>query len=172
MATVTAQKVADIVRDAGGVIVGRTRLQKVSYLLVATGLEDGLPFIYKHYGPYCEPLANSARDADLLGLVTEEEHAASWGGTYSIYRVNGGVSNQQATSRQQLAFEAANADAIVLELAATAVFLKKEEAVSDPWSETERRKPEKATPERVAEAKALLQRLDAIPVPQRLPQVF
>jgi hypothetical protein len=31
------QKVADIIRDAGGKIVGRTRLQKIGYLLELLG---------------------------------------------------------------------------------------------------------------------------------------
>jgi len=33
---------------AGGRIVGRTKLQKIAYLLSIAGLEDGLPFVYKH----------------------------------------------------------------------------------------------------------------------------
>ena len=63
MSYANAVKVAGIVRDAGSRIVGRTRLQKVAYLLSVTGLEDGLPFVYKHYGPYSEDLATAARDA-------------------------------------------------------------------------------------------------------------
>ena len=43
-----AKKAADIVRDAGGMIVGRIRLQKLAYLLTATGLENDLPFVVRH----------------------------------------------------------------------------------------------------------------------------
>lgn len=172
MSSVIAQKVAEIVRDAGGTIIGRTKLQKVAYLLVAAGLENELPFIYKHYGPYSEALAFAARDASLLGYVNEAEQMAAWGGTYSIYRVPGAVSHNPATPRQQLASEAARADAIVLELAATAVFLRNEENIEDVWAETARRKPEKATDARIDEARALLRNLAAIQVPQPLPAVF
>lgn len=80
MSYANAVKTAAIVRDAGGRIVGRTRLQKIAYLLSITGLEDGLPFAYKHYGPYSEDLATASRDADLLGLLSETEQQASWGG--------------------------------------------------------------------------------------------
>lgn len=172
MASVAAQKVAEIVKDAGGTIIGRTKLQKVAYLLAATGLENELPFMYKHYGPYSEALAFAARDASLLGYVSEAEHVASWGGTYSVYRALGAVANVPPTPRQRLASEAARADAIVLELAATAVFLRKEEGVQDVWAETARRKPEKVTEARLSEAKALLRTLATIQVPQPLPAVF
>jgi hypothetical protein len=40
-----------IVRDAGGHIVGRTRLQKIAFMLEPAGLGGGFPFRYKHYGP-------------------------------------------------------------------------------------------------------------------------
>jgi uncharacterized protein len=37
------EKVADLVRDAGGRIVGRTRLQKLAYLLETFGSRRGVP---------------------------------------------------------------------------------------------------------------------------------
>src|ERR1700729_1170689 len=89
MSLADAIKAAQIVRDAGGRIVGRTRLQKVGYLLTVTGLESGLSFFYRHYGPFSEGLAAAARDAELLGLLHETEQQASWGGTYSTYVVSG-----------------------------------------------------------------------------------
>jgi uncharacterized protein YwgA len=62
MSNVKAKKAAGLVRDAGGRIVGRTRLQKVAYLLTVTGLEEGFAFAYKHYGPYSEELATATND--------------------------------------------------------------------------------------------------------------
>ena len=38
-----AHRAAEIVRDAGGHIVGRTRLQKIAYILEAAGLGGGFP---------------------------------------------------------------------------------------------------------------------------------
>lgn len=170
MSYANAVKIAEIVRDAGGRIVGRTRLQKVAYLLTVSGLESGLLFIYKHYGPFSQDLAAAAGDANLLGLLSETEQQASWGGTYSTYSVSEQPSPPQNTARQRLATEAAAADAIELELAATAVFLAKD-GHGDPWGETARRKPEKAASDRIDKAKALYRRLTTIDTPIPLPPI-
>lgn len=170
MSYVNAVKVAKLVRDAGGRIVGRTKLQKTAYLLCVAGLEEGLPFAYKHYGPYSEDLAAAARDADLLGLLNETEQQTTWGGTYSTYVVDEQPDPGANAARRRLAAEAASADAVELELAATAVFLALE-GHTDPWAETARRKPEKAENGRVDRAKALYRRLSAIDTPVRLPAI-
>src|SRR5690349_2175915 len=81
------ERVADIIRDAGGRIVGRTRLQKITYLLEVAGLGEGFSFEYRHYGPYSEDLASAARLAAILDYISEDEQPASWGGRYSIYTV-------------------------------------------------------------------------------------
>jgi hypothetical protein len=80
-----AHKAAAIVAAAGGKLLGRIRLQKLAYLLELVGLGEGFHFHHKHYGPYCEELALAVRDATLIGLLHEEEQAASWGGTYSVF---------------------------------------------------------------------------------------
>jgi len=165
-----ALKAAAIVRDAGGRIIGRTRLQKITYLLSVTGLEEGFTFAYKHYGPYCEELAIAAQDANLFGLLSETEHQTSWGGSYSIFEVKQASASDCSEPRRRLAKEAAKADAIELELAATAVYLWNE-GYTDPWNETARRKPEKAEGGRIEKAKALYRKLSAIETPNRLPAI-
>jgi uncharacterized protein len=165
-----ATRIAAVVRDAGGHVVGRTKLQKLTYFLVATGLERDFPFLYKHYGPYSEPVAIAARDAHLLGLIREREELANWGGTYSVFTADGQSAEDVPPSRSQLAQIAAAADAVELELAATALFLFREGHV-EAWQETERRKPEKATNGRLDRARVLYRRLSAIETPQRLPQL-
>lgn len=170
MSYAIAEKAAEIVRDAGGQIVGRTRLQKIAYLLTVTGLEKGLTFVYKHYGPYSEDLATAAHDADLLGLLNETERQASWGGTYSIYVSLLGPAHSTPAARRRVAAEAAAADAVELELAATAVFLAKE-GHSDPWGETARRKPEKAEEGRMERAKALYRKLSNVETPIPWPKI-
>lgn len=165
-------KIAAIVQDAGGRIVGRTRLQKVAYLLTVAGLESGLSFTYKHYGPFSEDVATAARLAHLLGHIQEEEHQASWGGSYSIFTT--ALAQSRATSlaevRREFVSLAAEADAIELELAATAVYLAQDGA-PDPWAETEKRKPEKAIGDHIKNAKSLLQRLRAVHTPKALPAI-
>lgn len=163
------KEVANIVRDSGGRIVGRTRLQKIAYLLTATGLDDNFQFAYKHYGPFSEQLASSAKIGALLGEVKEEQYQAAWGGTYSTYTLSDLQGLDELGARNRLASRSAMADSIELELAATAVFLHYD-GYADPWGETAQRKPEKSTPERLAGAKALLADLASIDLPRPIPQ--
>jgi uncharacterized protein YwgA len=160
--------VTSLVRDAGGKIVGRTRLQKIGYLLEVTGLGAGFPFRYKHYGPYSEELATAARDAGFLGLLTEEEAPTSWGGTYSTYSTPDKSALGSKDARARIAKLGAEADAVELELAATAAFLALS-GVPDPWQETVKRKPEKSAS--LSGAKRLYSELRRINSPKRLPEI-
>ena len=157
-----------IVRDAGGEIVGRTRLQKTAYLLEVTGLGSGVYFAYKHYGPYSEDLALSAARGVALGNLKEETQTADWGGIYSIYSVDGHKDNDVNPKRRDLATIAAKANPVALELAATAIFLSRE-GQKEPWIETKRRKPEKAAGRRLDQAKRLVSELKQIDLPKPLP---
>ena len=160
-----AVKVASIIDRAGGRIVGRTRLQKVAYLLYIAGCEESFRFSYRRFGPFSEELALAARDAHLHGLIQEVEHPATWGGVYSEYQ-----SSHRNEETNAFAAAAAASDAVALELAATAAFLKIE-GFPDPWAETERRKPEKAADNRIDQAKELYRRLSQMPTPKRLPVI-
>lgn len=171
MSDVKINEVAAIIQDAGGRIVGRTRLQKIAYLLTATGLDDSFSFSYKHYGPFSEQLASSAKFGALLGSLHERQDHASWGGTYSTYTVDEQPAKQQSSARNSLASIAVRADSIELELAATAVFLARE-GYEDPWTETAQRKPEKATDQRLESAKKLLANLAGVKVPEPIPQML
>lgn len=164
MSNIRIDEVTDIIRDAGGRIVGRTRLQKIAYLLTATGLDNSFRFSYKHYGPFSEDLASSAEFGALLGKLNERRDQAAWGGTYSTYSIDDVHGLDRTSSRHNLASVAVEADSIELELAATAVFLA-HEGYDDPWDETTQRKPEKATPARLRNARSLLARIAEIQVP-------
>lgn len=163
-------EVAGIVRDAGGNVVGRTRLQKIAYLLTVTGLDHNFHFAYKHYGPFSEQLASSAQLAALVGKLHERQDQTAWGGTYSTYWVDGADVIDRTSDRFKLASEAVKADSIELELAATAVFLSCE-GYTDAWGETARRKPEKSTQQRISNARGLLNRLKQVDVPNPLPNI-
>lgn len=165
-----AQRAAEIVRDAGGQIVGRTRLQKIAYILEAVGLGAGFPFRYKHYGPYSEQLADAAQTARIFGMLNEQETHATWGGVYSIYHSLLPPEVRVPEARLRLAQELVNADAVELELAATALFLAYER-FQDPWSETARRKPDKVEGGRLQRAHQLYQRLRSVPTPRSLPAI-
>ncbi|HRX80523.1 MAG TPA: hypothetical protein P5307_15745 [Pirellulaceae bacterium] len=165
-----AQRAAAIIDDAGGRVVGRTKLQKITYLLCAAGFEDGFEFEYRHYGPYSEGLSDAVWEARLDGIVNEEEKAAQWGGTYSIFSTVERVAHESSPEKKRLIQIAAGADSIVLELAATAVFLARKN-YPDPWDETSRRKPQKAERDRLDRAKALLAELRTVRVPTELPAI-
>lgn len=150
-----ALAVAEVVHDAGGKIVGRTRLQKIAYLLTAAGLEDRFSFEYKHYGPYSEDLSQLSGVAKLLGYISEATSSTQWGGSYSTYTESTkSPIDHSEEKRRSLAEAAAKADAVELELAATAVFLFLD-GYKDPWAETARRKPEKISDGRLARAQSL-----------------
>jgi uncharacterized protein YwgA len=155
------ENAARIVRDSGGRVIGRTKLQKMAYFLEAAGLGDGFSFNYKHYGPYSEDLSQAIELANIFGLISEQEKPASWGGTYSIYSFSGNDSSGCPDLRKQLLECAVSADAVELELAATALFLHAD-GVADAWKETCRRKPDKASSERLLKSKTLYEKLRTI----------
>ena len=165
------EKVAAIIRDAGGKIVGRTRLQKTGYLLELAGLGEGFSFEYRHYGPFSEELASAARDANALGLISEEEHQAGWGGLlFHFYDDACWTSKGRSSVADNACAQAGSASAIELELAATAAFLA-DEGSGDPWADTARFKPDKAQGGRLENAKALYSRLQQIDTPKPLPRI-
>ena len=166
------QKAAEIVRDAGGTIVGRTRLQKVGCLLELAGLGSGFKFEYHYYGPYSEALTEAVRMAEAFDLMTEKEQVASWGGTYSIFTTSPGLGTPDSNDRSRFAQEAAKIDAIELELAATAAFLAAVEGRADAWEETARRKPDKAGNGRLEKAKLAYGHLSSLKSPKPLPNIL
>lgn len=154
---ILAKKIANILKDAGGEIVGRTKLQKITYLQSLADGDDSFHFEYHHYGPYSEDLAQITSFSKALGLISEEERRAEWGGRYSIFR----LSKKKIDPVQQhhkLINTAAQADTVVLELAATAAFFAKQKE-KKPWEKTATMKREKATAKRMADAQALYSRL-------------
>ncbi|MCP1546997.1 MULTISPECIES: hypothetical protein [Methylorubrum] len=162
------EKVASIIGDAGGRVVGRTKLQKIAFILEAAGLGAGFKFEYYHYGPFSEGLAHATRDAVLAGVVTEKEQPAAWGGFYSTYEVDNREKIADNKARLEIAQIGSKANSVELELAATALYLSIEKC-PDPWEETARRKPEKSEAGRLARAKELYKELSSIETPRRLP---
>jgi uncharacterized protein len=156
-----------IVQDAGGELVGRTRLQKIAYLMQLAGFGDELDFEYRHYGPFSEDLARGMEIATAFGQVTEEEKQAAWGGKYSVFSVQTPAPTD--TKRAEFVQKAKAINAVELELAATAVFLFAVENKSDPWTETRQRKPGKAGEGRLERAKAAYETLRSLSTPRALP---
>ena len=152
-------------------LIGRTRLQKQAYLLDRCGADFGLQFIYHRYGPYCLELAGGADDAQAGRRIAIEEKLGRHGVPYAIFKSDketgypsglGKLNNDKARSLLQRMNKVSD---IILELAATIVFLRDEwdyfgKGSIDPVDETKARKPLKATDERIGKALELLHDLD------------
>jgi hypothetical protein len=165
---------ARIVQDAGGELVGRTRLQKIAFLLELAGLGDEFSFEYRHYGPYSEELAQAMEVAAALGPVREEERLADWGGRYSIYTLPDGPVGPSDPARIAIVQQAKRIDPVELELAATAAYLFSKEGIGtrgqgNPWQETRRRKPAKAANGRLESAAKAYEELRKVMTVRPLP---
>jgi hypothetical protein len=168
-------RAARIVREAGGELVGRTRLQKVVYLTQLAGFGDEFDFEYRHYGPFSEDLATGMEIAAGLHVVEEEEKRADWGGWYSIYRVTAETPAAESSARSGFIAAASKLGAVELELAATAAFLYSKEGIrppqGDPWDATRQLKPDKANNGRLELAKAAYRKLRKLQTPLKLPPI-
>ena len=74
-----AENVSDIVRLNGGIVVGKTRLQKTAYFLKSRNVGYGFNFAYHYYGPYSEELRIAAEDAAALKMIEIETRTRQFG---------------------------------------------------------------------------------------------
>ena len=156
------RNVADIVSAAGGRLVSRIRLQKIAYLLDQLGANSGFSYTYHHYGPYSRDLDSAILDAEAFSLVKEAfGRRASDGARYSIFHTTQhcDFTYLQDERLRDLVKNLASENVTVLELAATAHWLKENEKVADWESEIVRRKGSKTANGRLGEAKSLLQKI-------------
>lgn len=138
-----SDKVARLVANAGGKIVGRTRLQKISYVLEHLGLGEGFDFTYHHYGPFSESLSGAVKDADALNKISEKVELTQWGGKYSVFTTTAPADKGLPELKQKLISLMNKSDSVALELAATALFLFDEHG-ANAWNQTTALKPEKS----------------------------
>lgn len=163
-------EVVDIVATADGNVVGRTRLQKTACLLSISGLSDSFNFVYKHYGPFSQELADATEMAGLFSELNEEQRQTQWGSTFSIYSTTVKSHTEMGSARRSIIALANSADAIELELATTAAFLATQ-GFDSPWEETANRKPEKVGSGRLERAKALYIRICSVDTPVAFPPI-
>lgn len=165
-----AEMASKIIDDAGGVIVGRTKIQKIAYMLEVMGLGDGFPFAYKRFGPFSDEFGAALKSAEVFDLISEEEKPTPWGGFYSVFRSNNQNPQPSSDARAPVVGLGRDADPVELELAATAAFLALE-GYEHPWKETARRKPAKATEARVRRAGELYKQFQALDFRRNLPPI-
>ena len=153
-----SSEIRSIVQKNGGSIRGKIRLQKTFYFLEVSGLGLGFDFDYYHYGPYSEELSVATDDAIALGQIAcHWEQAGPY--AYAVFE------SEPAQDRDLSELDKRQIDilkvldkysSIVLELAATADFLELSGYGEEAWNETRARKSAKATDDRIALAKTLL----------------
>ncbi|MBI4083632.1 MAG: hypothetical protein HY423_13585 [Candidatus Lambdaproteobacteria bacterium] len=157
--TELANHVAELVKLNGGSIIGKTRLQKTVFLLERLDLGFGFEFDYHNFGPFSVQLANSADDAEQLLLIQGTEKPGFHEIPYTTFSILGDFpepkGNENSRRKDALAIME-KYSALVLELAATAEYLRINGYREDYWDELRRRKPLKATSERINLAKRLL----------------
>jgi uncharacterized protein YwgA len=129
--------VISLVDAMGGSLDQRIRLQKAAYLLQRRGVEDFRPasFKYHHYGPYSRGLSDAIQAAVSLGLLEEEkiERADSDAVSYRYVLTDLGRTWLKENSGSPDAEMHRHAEALkgapwrALELAATALFLERDE---------------------------------------------
>lgn len=162
--------VVNLVALNNGELVGRTRLQKLAYLLHSCGANFDVPFVYHHYGPYAPLLANACLSARAERRIEIEERLGRYGVLYAIFRIDGELPS--FTNFGDLPVDAARrflarmkrASAIALELAATIVFLRDDGRYgAQAVRETAIRKPRKGTRENMREAFGLIRDLGLDP---------
>lgn len=155
--------VARLVGLNGGQLVGKTRLQKSAYFLEAMNVGVGVDFSYYRFGPYSEELSSATDDALAFNLLNVDWKTSQAGDKYAVFSVPASGAHTQPCEgddqRRKILDTLKGYSSVELELAATAVFLKRNGYSSDTWTETRRRKPNKATNERVTKAMALMQEL-------------
>lgn len=165
-----AELASRIVADGGGEIIGRTKIQKIGYFLEVLGAGDGFRFGYKHFGPFSEDLSSALKYARIYDLISEDERRTAWGGFYSVFRTTSQPPAPSDELRAKVINLGKEADPVELELAATAAYLALDGA-PDPWRETARRKPDKASAARVNAAKSLYARFRELDDEGRLPLI-
>lgn len=156
--------IARVVSLNGGALVGKTRLQKSIYFMEALGVGFGFDFDYHHYGPYSEEVSDSASMAQIVGLLNVRSEIGSYGVPYAVYNTDKDFIPEEPDRRRvNILNTLKQFDSISVELAATAHFLYSHGYEEGAWEETAARKASKASEDRLAKAKSLLQRLDLPP---------
>ena len=149
-----------------GRIVGKTRLQKIVYLLENFGLNSGFDFYYYNYGPFSPEVARATDEAVAQDRLDAKEksgfHAVPYTQFTSDERPPKKICGLPSEKIGDLLEIMEQYTAIELEVAATISYLYQEApANSDVFSMVKRLKPIKATKDRLEKAQALLKKMEA-----------
>lgn len=158
--------VVDIVALSGGRLVGRTRIQKIVYLLDAKGLKSGASYYYYNFGPFSDEVAAGVSDGKFGGSLVEKiGYRQSDGSPFSIFETDkrsrqvSQLGHLNIHEARKLIDRLSSINSTVLELAATAHWLMVIEKVADWRTELKRRKGTKTEGGRIDQATGLLAEL-------------
>lgn len=144
-----ANTAASIIRDAGGMIIGNTRLQRSVYLLEAAIFGYGFNFDNNIFSRDLDNAINLAYYMDLINIT---EFTTSWDSLCPIYLSS--AHNNVMGPRIDLLRKAIWSDPVELDLAVTALYLFKQGYIK-PWKETYLRKTINSRNGRLKRAKIL-----------------
>jgi len=155
--------VVGIVALNGGELVGRTRLQKTAFLLEHCGMASGVPFDYYRYGPFAAELARGWDEAAAAGRLEMAERPGSHEMPYTVFSTDSEPPEKLGELDRDRAQEFLGVldrySDVVIELAATIVYLRERDFSENVIEELKVRKPLKATDKRIKDALELLNRL-------------
>lgn len=139
-------------------VVGRTKLQKLIYLLKAAGAPIQYDYKLHHYGPYSAEVAGDVDLLDFIGSIEESiEPIDIYNQFLSTFTLREPVDASFSPSTSELA-ETLNAfRSTELEVAATIQYFKElGHTNSEAVALTENMKPTKTTPDVVSRANKIL----------------
>ena len=159
-----ADLVVAVIALNGGKLVGRTRLQKVVYLLYQCGLDGDLDFDYDKFGPFSADLARATDVAKFQDRIHEKKKTGYHEVPYSEFTTSEDppdyVGNLLAGDVRKALRRMDKYSAVDLELAATMAFLR-DYGVSpgDIVPAVKKLKPRKATDLHLKRSRKLLKEL-------------
>ena len=155
--------VVGVVALNGGQFVSKTRLQKTLFFLERCGLDTELEFDYYHFGPFSAELARAADDAADAGQLKTKVRPGFHEEPYVVYQTDleppDHLGRLGATDVRDLLGVLNRYSALELEVAATILYLRDNGYGDKAVLETMKRKPLKATENRVKRALQLLRDL-------------
>lgn len=155
--------VVGVVALNGGQFVSKTRLQKTLFFLERRGLDTELEFDYYHFGPFSAELARAADDAADAGQLKTKVRRGFHEEPYVVYQTDleppDHLGRLAATDVREMLGVLTRYSALELEVAATILYLRDIGYGDKAVLETMKRKPLKATKNRVDRALDLLRDL-------------
>jgi hypothetical protein len=154
--------IAKIIVANGGEVIGRNRLRYIAALAAKSGGMKDYRFCYFH-GPHSDDFDEALDLGTHFGAIDTKEFITEWGARYDAFSLGDDVEVEGALDEQtsQLVRVAAQADSVVLGLAARAAYLA-EAAAFSVWREVEMEEPIRAKDGRLERAKKLYEKLRAV----------